>query len=115
MHLESENDNVYKNIKKLESQNGVILDSLKDEINAASQDINHVITEVPSNEREIINREIEEEFSNLLSGYNVNKAKYAHLRNIDPKELSDVANVIKQQLDTNDKFYLHGDYNFYNQ
>lgn len=71
-----------------------------------------MIVEVPMNEREIINKEIEEQFSRSLSGYTINKNKYTHLKNLDPKELFDVSRQIKQELDRNDNFYLHGDYNF---
>jgi len=108
------NEEIYKNIKKYEAQNNVILDSLKDEIFEAHNQIGNMIVEVPLEQRQIINREIEEEFSKSLAGYNINKAKFAHLKNLDPKELFEVSAKIKRELDSNDNFYLHGDYNFYN-
>ena len=108
------NDDTYKNIKKYEAQNNVILDSLKDEVTNAHQQLGSMMVEVPSDQRQIINREIEEEFSRSLSGYNINKAKFIHLKDLDPKEMFDVSAKIKKELDSNDNFYLHGDYNFYN-
>ncbi len=113
-HLVKLNDDMYKNIKKYEAQNNVILDSLKDEISEANNSLGSMIVEVPLDQRQIINNEIEEEFSKSLSGYNINKARFAHLKDLDPKEMFDVSARIKRELDSNDNFYLHGDYNFYN-
>ena len=90
------------------------MESLREEITEANHELGSMVVQVPQNQREIINREIEEEFSRSLSGYTINKGKYAHLRDIDPKELGDISAKIKKELDSNDKFYLHGDFNFYN-
>jgi hypothetical protein len=46
-----------------------------------------------------------------LEGYIINKNKYTDLNELDPKELIEINNNIKQQLNNNDKFYLHGDFN----
>lgn len=113
-HLEKSNDEIYKNVKRYEAQNSVLLESLKDEISDANNKLESMIVEVPMTEREIINKEIEEEFSKSIAGYTINKAKFAHLKNLDPKELFDVSSKIKKELDANDQFYLHGDFNFYN-
>jgi hypothetical protein len=112
-NLSQMNSEIYKNIKKYEAQNNVILDSLKDEISDANNQLGSMIVEVPLDQRQIINREIEEEFSKSLAGYNINKAKFAHLKDLDPKEMFDISARIKKELDSNDNFYLHGDYNFY--
>jgi hypothetical protein len=112
--LVKQNDSLYKNIKKYEAQNNVILDTLKDEISDANKQLGGMISEVPEKERAIINKELEEEFSRSLTGFNINKGKYTHLKNIDPKELYDLSAKIKKELDSNDNFYLHGDFNFYN-
>ncbi len=98
-NLFSENEDIYKNIKKYQAQNSVILDSIK---------------EVNQDQRNIVNREIEEEFSKSLAGYTIDKAKFAHLKDLDPKEMYQLSAQIKKELDSNDNFYLHGDYNFYN-
>jgi hypothetical protein len=109
-----ENEEIYKNIKKYETQNSVILESVKDEISEANKKLGGMIVEVDQSQREIVNRELEEEFSKSLAGYTIDKAKFAHLKNLDPKELYQVSSQIKKELDANDNFYLHGDYNFYN-
>jgi hypothetical protein len=113
-YLENSNEEIYKNIKRFEAQNNVILESLKDDISDASNKLSTMIVEVSPNQREIINKEIEEEFSKSIAGYTIDKAKFAHLRDLDPKEMFDVSSRIKRELDSNDKFYLHGDFNFYN-
>lgn len=61
----------------------------------------------------MITKELEEEYSNSFAGYDINKSKYKHLLQVDPKELAQISNSIKKELDSNDKFYLHGDYNLY--
>jgi len=112
-NLVQSNDEIYKNIKKYEAQNNVILESLNDDINVAHKELGNMIVEVPAEQRQLINQEIEEEFSKSLSGYNINKEKFVHLRELDPKEIFEVTGKIKKELDANDKFYLHGDFNFY--
>ena len=58
-----------------------------------------------------VKKEIEEEFTRSLEGYTVNKNKYPHLRGLDPKEVNEISSIIKHELNRNDKFYLHGDFN----
>ena len=57
----------------------------------------------------IIN-EIKDEFTKSLMGYSVDKNKYPHLKDLDPKEIIDISNMINKQLDKNDQFYLQGYY-----
>ena len=111
--MKIENERLYKTLKRYENQNNVIMDTLKEEINEAHNQISSMIIEVPLNEREVINKEIEEQFTKSLSGYNINKNKYSHLTDIDPSEMINLSNQIKKDLDRNEKFYLHGDFNFY--
>ena len=99
---------------RYENQNNVIIDTLKEEINEAHFKISSMIIEVPLNEREVINKEIEEQFIKSFYGYNINKNKYAHLTDIDPYEMINLSNQIKKFLDMKEKIYLQGDYNFYN-
>jgi hypothetical protein len=67
---------------------------------------------VTSQEREIIIKQLEEEYTRSLEGYIINKNKNIDLNQLDPKELIEINRNIKQQLNNNDKFYLHGDFNF---
>lgn len=101
----------YKNLKQFQSQNNVILDSLRDEIVNSENQLKGMIVEVPGNEVGEIKKEIEEEFTRSLEGYTVNKNKYPHLRGLDPKEVNEISSIIKHELNRNDKFYLHGDFN----
>lgn len=91
-----------------------ILESLRDQIAETTKDLNNMVGTASSQEREIIVKELSDEFTRSLSGYNINKARYSHLNNIDQKELSDISNAIKNELNSNKNFYLRGDYNFYN-
>jgi hypothetical protein len=65
-------------------------------------------------DREVILKELEEEFSKSLAGMTVNQMQYSHLKELDPKEVLDITNNLKKQLELNDKFYLHGDFNILN-
>lgn len=112
--LKSESDKLYKTLKRYENQNNVIMDTLKEQINDTHNQLNSMIIEVPLGERPFITKEIEDQFTKSLSGYTINKNKYVHLREIDPSELIYISNQIKKELDRNEKFYLHGDFNFYN-
>jgi hypothetical protein len=87
---------------------------LKEDVADTSQQLNNLIVEVPMQERAVILKELEEEFSKSLAGFSVNKLQYPHVKELDPKEIVDVSNNIKRQLDANDKFYLHGDYTVLN-
>lgn len=112
--LKSESEKLYKTLKRYENQNNVIMDTLKEQINDTHNQLNSMIIEVPLTERPFITKEIEDQFTKSLSGYTINKNKYVHLREIDPSELINISNQIKKELDRNEKFYLHGDFNFYN-
>jgi hypothetical protein len=79
-NLSQMNSEIYKNIKKYEAQNNVILDSLKDEISDANNQLGSMIVEVPLDQRQIINREIEEEFSKSLLGIILTKQNLRILR-----------------------------------
>ena len=61
-------------------------------------------------ERNLINREIEEQFSKSLNGYKVEKGNYSHLNNIDPKELYSLQAKVRSELDKSGNFYLKGHY-----
>jgi hypothetical protein len=110
--LNTETEKTFNSLKRYETQNNVIMDTLKDEINETHNQINSMVVEVPISERIIINKEIEDEFTKSLQGYTINKNKYSHLKIIDPNEMTNIANQIRMQLDRNEKFYLHGDFNF---
>jgi len=112
--MKTENEKLYKTLKRYENQNNVIMDTLKEQINETHNQLNSMVVEVPLNEKPFITKEIEDQFTKSLSGYTINKNKYAHLKEIDPTEIFNIANQIKRELDKNDKFYLHGDFNFYN-
>jgi predicted Rossmann fold nucleotide-binding protein DprA/Smf involved in DNA uptake len=103
----------YKNLKQYQTQNNVILESLKEEILNADNQLKSMIVEVPTEEIELIKHEIEEEFTKSLEGYTINKNKYPHLRELDPKEINEISQSIKKDLLKNDKFYLHGDFNLF--
>lgn len=87
-----------------------LLNSIKDDIGDASRQINGLIVEATPEQREYIIRELEDNFLQSLQGYTINKSKYSHMNSIDPKEMIEISNTIKRQLDMNEKFYLHGDY-----
>lgn len=106
-------NSTYKNLKQYQGQNNVIMESLREEINHASNQLSGMVIEVPPEEIDIIKRELEEEFTKSLEGYNINKNKYPHLRQLDPKEINDISKIIKNELNRNDKFYLHGDFTLF--
>jgi hypothetical protein len=84
---------------------------MKDNLNQTSKQIEGLIVDVTPQEREIIIKQLEEEYTWLLEGYTINKNKYTDLSQLDPKELIEINKNIKQQLNNNEKFYLHGDFN----
>ena len=87
-----------------------LLNSLRDDFADSSRQLNNLIVEATPEQRQYIIRELEDEFLQSLQGFTINKNKYTHLNNIDPKEMIQISNNIKRELDSNDKFYLHGDY-----
>lgn len=89
------------------------MDSVNHDIEQEREKFHEMIVSVPENERRLINREIEEEFSRSLNGYSLSKGQSSHLRNIDPKELFDITGSIRRQLSANHDFYLQGDYQLY--
>lgn len=94
--------------------NNRIFDTLTDDITEANKELGSMVGILSENEKQIVNQEIEEEFSRSLSGFTVDKSKYVHVNQLDPKELFDLTSNIKKKLDLQKDFYLHGDYNFYN-
>ena len=89
------------------------MESLREEINHASNQLRGMVIEVAPEEIDVIKKELEEEFTKSLEGYNINKNKYPHLRQLDPKEINDITKIIKNELNRNDKFYLHGDFTLF--
>lgn len=112
-NLTNLSNKTYKNLKQYQTQNNVILESLREEILNSENQLKGMIVEVPIEEIDLIKHEIEDEFTRSLEGYTVNKNKYPHLRELDPKEVNDISQIIKRDLIKNDKFYLHGDFNLF--
>jgi hypothetical protein len=83
---------------------------LRDDFSDSSRQLNNLIVEATPDQRQYIIRELEDELLQSLQGFTINKNKYTHLNNIDPKEMIEISNTIKKELDSNDKFYLHGEY-----
>jgi hypothetical protein len=80
-------------------------------MNQTNKQIEGLIVDVTPQEREIIIKQLEEEYTRSLEGYIINKNKYTDLNQLDSKELIEINKNIKQQLNNNKKFYLHGDFN----
>ena len=71
--------------------------------------MNSLIVPIPQQLKPVIFKEINEEFTKSLDGFNVDKTKFPHLKNIDSKELVQISDNIKNKLSANKNFYLHND------
>ena len=71
-----------------------------------------MIVPIPTNIKPVVFQEITDEYTKSLNGFNINKSKDPHLKNIDSKELISLSDAIKKKLNSNKNFFLHnGDFN----
>ena len=103
--MEKEDELLAKKNKDYYQQINVILDSQKKEINSMEEDLKKLTVKVDDKERQLINRENEDEFGKAMEGYSTFKAKHPHLNKIDPKDYMDISNMIHMEL-ANKNFYL---------
>lgn len=82
---------------------------MKEDLNETQKALNSLIVPVPERIKPVIFKEINEEFTKSLNGFNVDKTKFPHLKNIDSKELIQISDNIKKKLSANKDFYLHND------
>jgi len=108
--LESSNKQIYNSINRYGNQINVILDSLRDEMRETENELKSMVVDGTPEEKPFIIKELEDQYTKSLNGYRIDKNNYAHLKNIDPKELLDVSNAVKSSLNSNNDFYLHNDY-----
>ena len=74
--------------------------------------LSSMIIPIPPNLKNVVYKEISDEYTKSLEGFNIDKSKYPHLKNIDSKELINVSESIKNTLDSKKNYYLHnGDFN----
>ena len=68
-----------------------------------------MIIPVPNSIKPLVFKEIFDEYTKSLSGYNIDKSKYPNLKNIDAKELISISEKIKKKLSGDKNFFLQND------
>ena len=79
-------------------------------MNDTENELRSMVVDVPTNEKHYVVRELEDEYTKSLNGYTIDKNNYMHLKNVDPKEIQEISNSVKNTLNSNNDFYLHNDY-----